>query len=804
MQWIVVGSDDMYIRVYNYNTLEKVTSIEAHGDYIRHLVVHPQLPYLLTSSDDCTVKAWDWEKNWETFRTYEGHGHYVMQVSLNPKDLNAFATASLDSTIKVWGITGTTAAHFTLSGHTQGINCVEYVPEGDKPYLISGADDMTVRIWDYQTKQCVHVLEGHSNNIAAVSFHPDLPLIVSSCEDCTVKLWHATTYRLEQTLNYGLDRTWCHSTQPGTKLLAIGYDEGTVVIKLGSEEPVASMTSTGLVIWAKNNEIHQANLKIGEFKDGEIVPLVSREMETCEIFPQTVKHSPNGRFFVVCGDGEYVIKSARAFRNQGYGTANEFAWSTSYVGDFAVREQYKIKVMRGSDEHYNFRAGFTVECIFGGYLLGVRSDEFICFYDWEKGTLVRRIDACPKQVYWSDSGNSVALVLDDRFYYLRFDRSAIDTTEPDEEEGYEDAFIVEDEIVETVTSAMWLSECFIFTNDTNKLNYYIGGKVLSILNLENKMHILGYVPGQSKLYLIDNQFNIMSHELPLSFVEYQIAVVLEDFDRAESIYPQIPEEYHSRCARFLDGLGYKDEAFAISTDLDHKFELALQLNRLEEAKAIAEIETNDPEAKWKRVGELALLNGQLEIAEACMIRCEDFNGLLLLYSSLSVPSKIEQLAELAAKNKRMNITFLCYFLLNNLDKCLETLIASGRISEAAFFARTYCPSKISSVIEIWRKDLEKVSRVAAQSLSDPTEYPQHFPELSQAIQCEEMLAKYYSDAAPASEYMNRMGLHDYDMLENMKENPDFQISDLLDAVPEGFDDPFAMEDPFASEETEAF
>lgn len=64
---------------------------------------------------------------------------------------------------------------------------------------------------------------------------------------------------------------------------------------------------------------------------------------------------------MVCGDGEYVIKSARAFRNQGYGTANEFAWSTSYVGDFAVREQYKIKVMRGSDEHFNFRAGFTVE-----------------------------------------------------------------------------------------------------------------------------------------------------------------------------------------------------------------------------------------------------------------------------------------------------------------------------------------------------------------------------------------------------------------------------------------------------------
>jgi coatomer subunit beta' len=68
----------MYIRVYNYNTLEKVASIEAHADYIRHLCVHPTLPYVLSTSDDCTIKGWDWEKNWASFKTYEGHAHYVM------------------------------------------------------------------------------------------------------------------------------------------------------------------------------------------------------------------------------------------------------------------------------------------------------------------------------------------------------------------------------------------------------------------------------------------------------------------------------------------------------------------------------------------------------------------------------------------------------------------------------------------------------------------------------------------------------------------------------------------------------
>lgn len=34
-QWIITGADDMYIRVYNYNTMEKVVTFEAHQDYIR-------------------------------------------------------------------------------------------------------------------------------------------------------------------------------------------------------------------------------------------------------------------------------------------------------------------------------------------------------------------------------------------------------------------------------------------------------------------------------------------------------------------------------------------------------------------------------------------------------------------------------------------------------------------------------------------------------------------------------------------------------------------------------------------------
>ena len=90
---------------------------------------------------------------------------------------------------------GSTTPNFTLEGHEKGVNCVAYYAGGDKPYLISGADDRNVKIWDYQNKACVQTLQGHAHNIAAVAFHPELPIILSGSEDGTFRIWHANTYR---------------------------------------------------------------------------------------------------------------------------------------------------------------------------------------------------------------------------------------------------------------------------------------------------------------------------------------------------------------------------------------------------------------------------------------------------------------------------------------------------------------------------------------------------------------------------------------------------------------------------------
>jgi coatomer subunit beta' len=92
-----------------------------------------------------------------------------------------------------------------------------------------------VKVWDYQNKTCVQTLESHTQNVSVVCFHPELPIIVSGSEDGTVRLWHANTYRLENTLNYGMERVWAVAVIRGSNDIAIAYDEGTVVIKVRAQ-----------------------------------------------------------------------------------------------------------------------------------------------------------------------------------------------------------------------------------------------------------------------------------------------------------------------------------------------------------------------------------------------------------------------------------------------------------------------------------------------------------------------------------------------------------------------------------------
>lgn len=769
--WIVTGSDDMMLRVFNYNTLERVHGFEAHSDYLRSIAVHPSQPYILTSSDDMLIKLWDWEKKWLCSQVFEGHTHYVMQIVINPKDNNQFASASLDRTIKVWQL-GSTTPNFTLEGHEKGVNCVDYFHGGEKPYLISGADDRLVKIWDYQNKTCVQTLEGHAQNISCVGFHPELPIILTGSEDGTVRIWQANTYRLESTLNYGLERVWSMAMLKGSNNVALGYDEGSILIKLGREEPAMSMDANGKIIFAKHSEIQQANLKNiadHDAKDGERLPLAIKDMGPCEMFPQTLSHNPNGRFVVVCGDGEYIIYTAMALRNKSFGSAQEFVWASD-SSEYAIRDGNKIKIFKNFKERKSFKPEYGAENIYGGHLLGVKSVSGLGFFDWESTDLVRRIEIQPKSIYWSDSGELCCIATEESFFILKYSAENVaraqETPEVMTEDGIEDAFDVCGEIEDCVKTGIWVGDCFIYTNAVNRLNYYVGGEIVTIAHLDRTMYILGYIPKDNKLYLSDKDMNVVGYSLLLSVLEYQTAVMRQDFETAKQVLPTIPREQRNRVAHFLEKQGFKQQALVVSCDPEHRFDLAIQLSELKIAYEIAS--ESESEQKWKQLAELAISKCQFQLAQECLINAQDFGGLLLLATSAGDADMILRLAETSAQKGKNNVAFLAYFLLGRLEEGIELLCSTGRYPEAAFMARTYLPSHVSKIVKLWKEDLGKVNKKAADSLADPSEYENLFPEFQEALQAEKFLKRERVQMKPASQYKNVQHNAERDVFEEMK------------------------------------
>ncbi|PNY10723.1 coatomer subunit beta -2-like protein, partial [Trifolium pratense] len=538
---------------------------------------------------------------------------------------------------------------------------------------------------------------------------------------------------LENTLNYGLERVWAIGYMKSSRRVVIGYDEGTIMVKLGREVPVASMDNSGKIIWAKHNEIQTVNIKsIGadlEVADGERLPLAVKELGTCDLYPQNLKHNPNGRFVVVCGDGEYIIYTALAWRNRSFGSALEFAWSTD--GEYAVRESTsKIKIFSKS-----FQGRFNRSLNNG---------------------LIYRIDVNVKNLYWADSGDLVTIASDTSFYILKYNRdvvaSHIDSGRPVDEEGVEDAFELLHEMNERVRTGIWVGDCFIYNNSSWRLNYCVGGEVTTMFHLDRPMYLLGYLANQSRVFLIDKEFNVVGYTLLLSLIEYKTLVMRGDLERANEVLPSIPKEHHNSVARFLESRGMIEDALEVATDPDYRFDLAIQLGRLEVAKGIAlEVQS---ESKWKQLGELAMSSGKLQMAEECLNHAMDLSGLLLLYSSFGDAEGISKLATLAKEQGKNNVAFLCLFMLGKLEDCLQLLIESNRIPEAALMARSYLPSKVPEIVAIWRKDLNKVNPKAAESLADPEEYPNLFEDWQVALAVESKAAETMNVYPPAEQYIN--------------------------------------------------
>jgi len=101
---------------------------------------------------------------------------------------------------------------------------------------------------------------------------------------------------------------------------------------------------------------------------------------------------------------------------------------------------------------------------------------------------------------------------------------------------------------------------------------------------------------------------------------------------------------------------------------------------------------------------------------------------------------LAQLATIAGQN---NIAFSCQLQLGAPDECVDILLSTERLPEAALFARTYAPSQVPKAVERWKGSLEESGKSKiAMKLASPEEHSDLFDEgWSEALAREKEVAK---------------------------------------------------------------
>ncbi|EME84218.1 uncharacterized protein MYCFIDRAFT_202936 [Pseudocercospora fijiensis CIRAD86] len=155
---LITGSYDTTVKVWDINTGEELRTLYGHTSGIRALQFDDKK--LMTGSLDSTMRMWNW-KTGELLRTFPAHQDGIITLHFTE---GYVATGSRDRTVRVWN--NTSKATFVLRGHTDWVNCVKI----DQPSrtLFSASDDLTIRLWDLDTRECIRVFAGHVGQVQQV------------------------------------------------------------------------------------------------------------------------------------------------------------------------------------------------------------------------------------------------------------------------------------------------------------------------------------------------------------------------------------------------------------------------------------------------------------------------------------------------------------------------------------------------------------------------------------------------------------------------------------------------------------
>ncbi|MFN7900958.1 MAG: WD40 repeat domain-containing protein, partial [Synechococcaceae cyanobacterium] len=162
--------------------------------YVRSLAFSPDGRTIATASVDTTVRLWEVKSGSPIGAPLKGHDRPVTSVAFS-RDGRTIASAGGDAsgeeTVRLWDAKSGSPIGAPLKGPGVAVSSVAFSPDGRM--IASASDDRTLRLWDVKSGSPIGApLKGHERGVTSVVFSPDGRTIASASYDSTVRRWVAS------------------------------------------------------------------------------------------------------------------------------------------------------------------------------------------------------------------------------------------------------------------------------------------------------------------------------------------------------------------------------------------------------------------------------------------------------------------------------------------------------------------------------------------------------------------------------------------------------------------------------------
>jgi len=201
----------------------------GHGDEVNWATFSPDGMYIASASDDSTIRIWSSGRGQSAVQPMSAHKQAIPSVAVSHN--GAFiVSSSEDNSVRIWNAHTGEATLPPLGGHTSSVVSVSISPDGD--LIASASKDRTIRLWDAQSGAAAgEPMRDHTVPVGAVTFSHDGRWLASASEDNMIRMWDVTT---RQALAVGpLSCQMPANTvafSPDDKIVAAGDDSGRIYL----------------------------------------------------------------------------------------------------------------------------------------------------------------------------------------------------------------------------------------------------------------------------------------------------------------------------------------------------------------------------------------------------------------------------------------------------------------------------------------------------------------------------------------------------------------------------------------------